>query len=169
LRKNDGGFVFVLFLCIIAILVSSNQNSVKKDSEHPMITQEAFAEKQSDVRNVKIFYDLCLDTAYTGAVSYFPYSGAKDFTVSEKILSLHGISALYEVTFDFQRINGENCKLFVNLQYNELQGNNALIKCTEGVFVMSARIFKKGNDEFMILIAPSKKEINLMARAHNLI
>ena len=159
-RNNNSGFVFVMILCIIALFIMSEDDSVQEKSS---IKEKPVIEKQPTIRVITVSYHVHLDSAYTGASTYFLYKDVKTFKTSEKAFSMYGLSTLYEIMFDFQRISGEKCKSLVNLQMNKNE-KNALIRLQDSVFPMNACVLKKTDCEYAIFIAPSKKEADSMMK-----
>jgi hypothetical protein len=149
---------FVFFLCFLMLLNSIHDGSIQTVLKSTV--------KQSDIREITILYHVHLDTAYTGTVSYFPYDGVKNFTISEKTFSTYGLSGIYEAMFEFRRVSGETCKLFVDLQSNH--GKNALIRCRDRVFLMNVCILKKDDGNFAIFIAPDEEEVDSMTKTYNI-
>ena len=159
-RNEDSGFVLVLIMCLFAMLIIFENHPAQ---EKPGVAKEKhISNKQPDIHVLTISYHMSLDTIYTGAITYFPYEGAKTFKLSEKSFSTYGVSALHEVMFKFQRISGEECKLFVN--FGMKKGKNALIRCQDRVFVMDACILKKSDDKYMLIVAPSEAEVAAMQK-----
>lgn len=151
----------ILFFSFIVFV----DNLIPDKPKRVIIVEEKIAEGKPKIHQIAVSYHVHFDTAYTGAVNYFPYKGTKDFSMSEKTFSMHGLSALYEGVFEFQRMDGENCKLIVNLQADR---ENALIRLKDGVFVMDVSILKKDDNHFVIFVAPNKKEVDSMMGAYSL-
>ena len=149
----------VLILCLfLASIIFIDRGGIQ--------TIWKYVVKESDIREVTISYKVYLDTVYTGAVTYLSYEGTKNFTILEKTFSAYGLSAIHETVFEFQRKNGENCKLFVNLQTKREM--NALIRCKDGLFPMNAFLMKRNDNHFTVFVAPNQKEADSMARTNTI-
>lgn len=151
----SGVLILYLFLALIAFIDRGGIQAMWKS-----------VIKESDIREVTISYKIYLDTVYTGAVTYLPYEGTRNFTIPEKTFSVYGLSALHETAFEFQRKNGESCKLFVNLQTKREM--NALIRCKDELFPMNASLIKRNDNHFAVFVALNQKEADSMARTNTI-
>lgn len=147
---------FVFFILIGLILKPISVRIV-------VVEKKPKTEKQLRHQEITISYNACLETVYTGAITYLPYKGSKKFTVNRKAFSLYGLNSLYELIFDIQRENGEKGKLYVSPRMK--RGENTFVRFNDRIFIMSAYILKKDDDHFEFFIANNPKEAEKIAKA----